>query len=186
VIHKLIAASLTAKASYDVNKSVLGYDCASIKSIRGSPMKRSLTLLALFIGCGASFAAVPPGVPLVTTKPVKITAAAARGPIFSTKSAVEDTGPDGPTKDVTLARSKDGKVESGLYSAGPSEQDIASYPEDEFMFFLEGGVKLTSSDGTVVDVKAGEGAAIPKGWKGHWSTPGYKKYYVTYDTSAGK
>jgi hypothetical protein len=22
--------------------------------------------------------------------------------------------------------------------------------------------------------------AMPKGWKGHWSTKGYKKYYVTY------
>jgi uncharacterized cupin superfamily protein len=131
-------------------------------------------------------AAAPPGVPLVTTKPVKVTAAAARGPIFNRKTAVKDNGPDGPTTDVLLARSKDGKVESGLYSAGPSEQDIDSYPEDEFMFFIEGGVKLTSSDGTVLEVRTGEGAAIPKGWKGHWSTQGYKKYYVTYDTEPAK
>jgi ethanolamine utilization protein EutQ len=134
---------------------------------------------ACLIGA-ASFAAPPPSTPLVTTKPVKVTAAAARGPIFSTKTAVKDNGPDGPTTDVLLARSKDGKVESGLYSAGPSEQDIDSYPEDEFMYFIEGGVKLTSADGAVLEVRAGEGAAIPKGWKGHWSTQGYKKYYVTY------
>jgi uncharacterized cupin superfamily protein len=131
-------------------------------------------------------AAGSPGVPLVTTKPVKITAAEARGPIFSTKSATKDNGPDGPATDVALARSKDGKVQSGLYSAGPSEQDIDSYPEDEFMFFIEGSVKLISADGTVLEVRAGEGAAIPKGWKGHWSTPGYKKYYVTYDTEPVK
>jgi ethanolamine utilization protein EutQ len=140
-----------------------------------------MMIVAVWLAGGTSFAAAPPAVPLVTTKPVKVTAAAARGPIFATKTAVKDNGADGPTTDVLLARSKDGKVESGLYSAGPSEQDIDSYPEDEFMYFIEGGVKLTSSDGTVLEVRAGEGAAIPKGWKGHWSTQGYKKYYVTYE-----
>lgn len=147
---------------------------------------RIMTLGALWAVCGMSFAAPPPSVPLVTDKPVKVSAAAAHGPIFSTKTAVKDNGPDGPTTDVTLARSKDGKMESGLYRAGPSEQDIDSYPEEEFMFFIEGGVRLTSSDGTVLDVRAGEGAAIPKGWKGHWSTQGYKKYYVTYDGEQAK
>jgi len=147
---------------------------------------RIMTLLAVCLVWGTSFAGAPPSAPLVTNKPVKVTAAAARGPIFSVKTAVKDNGADGPTTDVTLARSKDGKVESGLYSAGPSEQDIDSYPEDEFMFFIEGSVKLTSADGTVLDVRAGEGAAIPKGWKGHWSTPGYKKYYVTYDSAPAK
>jgi uncharacterized cupin superfamily protein len=145
-----------------------------------------LILVAAWLIGGTSFAAAPPGVALVTAKPVKVSAAAARGPIFSTKTAVKDNGPDGPTTDVSLARSKDGKMESGLYSAGPSEQDIDSYPEDEFMFFIQGSVKLTSSDGTVLEVHAGEGAAIPKGWKGHWSTQGYKKYYVTYDSTPAK
>ncbi len=147
---------------------------------------RIVALAALLLIGGTSLADAPPGVPLVKTKPVKVTAADARGPIFGTKTAVKDNGPDGPTTDVLLARSKDGKVESGLYNAGPSEQDIDGYPEDEFMFFIEGGVKLTSSDGTVLEVRAGEGAAIPKGWKGHWSTQGYKKYYVTYDSGKAK
>jgi uncharacterized cupin superfamily protein len=145
-----------------------------------------MMLAAFCLAGGTSFAAAPPSVALVTNKPVKVTADAARGPIFGTKTAVKDHGPDGPTIDVTLARSKDGKVESGLYSAGPSEQDIESYPEDEFMYFIEGAVKLTSADGTVLEVRAGEGAAIPKGWKGHWSTQGYKKYYVSYDTTVGR
>jgi len=148
--------------------------------------RRIMTLGALCLVCATGFAEAPPGVPLVTTKPVKVSAAAAHGPIFSTKTAVKDNGPDGPSTDVTLARSKDGRMESGLYSAGPSEQDIDSYPEDEFMFFIEGSVKLTSSDGTVLQAHAGEGVAVPKGWKGHWSTPGYKKYYVTYDSGQAK
>ena len=148
--------------------------------------RRTKAFLAVWLLGGMGYACATPSVPLVTNKPVKVTAAEARGPIFGVKSAVRDNGPDGPTTDVLLARSKDGKVESGLYRAGPSEQDIASYPDDEFMFFIEGSVTLTSADGSVLVVHAGEGAAIPKGWKGHWSTPGYKKYYVTYDTGEAK
>jgi len=146
-------------------------------------LERSPVLSLIGLACVVSLASAEPAqTPLVTSKPVKVTAEEARGPIFTTKTAVEETGPDGPTTDVLLARSKNGRVESGLYSAGPSEQDIDSYPEDEFMYFIEGSVKLTSADGTVLQVNAGDGAAIPKGWKGHWSTPGYKKYYVTYES----
>jgi uncharacterized cupin superfamily protein len=147
---------------------------------------RTVILFALWAVSWSSLAAEPPSVPLVTTKPVKVTAADAQGPIFRTKTAVKDNGPDGPATDVLLARSKDGKVESGLYSAGPSEQDIDSYPEDDFMFFIEGSVTLKSLDGAVLQVGAGEGVAIPRGWKGHWSTQGYKKYYVTYDSGSSK
>jgi uncharacterized cupin superfamily protein len=144
--------------------------------------RRSCALAAAFLFSAFALSAAAADAPLVTNKPVKVTAEAARGPIFASKTAVHDDGPDGATIDVLLAKSRDGRVESGLYSAGPSEQDIPSYPEDEFMYFIEGAVKLTSADGTVLEVKAGEGAAIPKGWKGHWSTQGYKKYYVTYES----
>jgi len=149
-------------------------------------MKVFIGIATLLLCATAALADAPAPKPLVTTKPVKISAADAAGPIFQSKSAVKDTGPDGPATDVLLLKSKDGKVEFGLYDAGPSEQDIASYEEDEFMFFLEGGVTLTSADGTVLEAKAGEGVAMPKGWKGHWSTKGYKKYYVTYTHSAAR
>jgi uncharacterized cupin superfamily protein len=139
-----------------------------------------IAIATTWLCASAAFADAPAPKALVTTKPVKITAADAAGPIFGSKSAVKENGPDGPATDVLLLKSKDGKVEFGLYDAGPSEQDIASYEDDEFMFFLEGSVTLTSADGTVLEAKAGEGVAMPKGWKGHWSTKGYKKYYVTY------
>jgi uncharacterized cupin superfamily protein len=136
--------------------------------------------IAAWLFSAAAVAEAPAPQALVTTKPVKISAAEAAGPIFQSKSAVKENGPDGPANDVLLLKSKDGKVEFGLYDAGPSEQDIASYENDEFMFFLEGSVTLTSADGTVLEARAGEGVAMPKGWKGHWSTKGYKKYDVTY------
>ena len=144
-------------------------------------------VLTLGLAAGA-WADEPLSTPLVTDKPVKVTAKRAVGSIFRHRNAVKSTtGPDGATTDVLLLRSTDHRVEMGLYQAGPSEQDIASYGDDEFMFVLEGSVTLTSVDGTVLVVRSGEGVAMPKGWKGHWSTRGYKKYYVTYaDEAAAK
>ncbi|MCX7056910.1 MAG: cupin domain-containing protein [Pseudomonadota bacterium] len=137
-----------------------------------------------FLLCCAMFSPVSwadaPKAAAAALKPVKITAVESLGPVFKRKSAAHENGADGPTTDVSLLKSRDGRFEAGLYSAGPSDAPIESYEEDEFMFFLEGSVTLTSADGTVLEVRAGEGAAIPKGWKGRWTTPGYKKYYVTY------
>jgi uncharacterized cupin superfamily protein len=114
--------------------------------------------------------------------PVKVTAAEAAGPVFQRKDAVRENGSDGPTTDVTLLQSADKKVSMGLYKAGASDSKIDSYPEDEFCYFLSGKVKLTSADGTVLIVKAGEAVALHKGWKGRWTTQGYTKYYVVYDS----
>ena len=147
-----------------------------------TPVRIGLTTLLLC--AAAAWADAPPAKPLVATKPVKVTAADALGPVFGGKAAVKENGPDGPATNVLLLRSKDRKVEMGLYDAGPSEQDIESYEDDEFMFFLAGSVTLTSADGTLLQAQAGEGVAMPRGWKGHWSTTGYKKYYVIYTGGA--
>jgi len=136
----------------------------------------NFALLCLSCIAAAAWADAPP-----LSKPVKVTAAEARGPVFKSPGAVQEKGEDGPATDVPVLKSRDGKFTAGLYSAGPSDVPIESYSEDEFMFFLEGGVTLTSADGTVLRVKAGEGAFVPKGWKGRWTTKGYKKYYVVYD-----
>ena len=123
---------------------------------------------------------------MVSGKPVKVTAADAVGPVFKGSFAAKDaSSTDGPATDVVMLRSKDKRMTVGLYEAGPSESDIPSYPEDEFFYILEGAITLTSPDGSVVAAKAGEGVAIPKGWKGHWSTKGYRKYYVVYETPSG-
>ena len=54
------------------------------------------------------------------------------------------------------------------------------YPVDEFMYFLEGSVTLTSSDGSVQVINAGEAVTIPKEWTGIWDTDGYTKIWVIY------
>ncbi len=146
-----------------------------------SSLRPLLLLCAMYasaIWADAPRAAIP------VLRPVKVTAVEALGPVFKRKGAVHESGVDGPTTDVSLLKSRDGRFEAGVYAAGPSDTPIEAYEEDEFMFFLEGGVTLTSADGTVLEVRAGEGAAILKGWKGRWTTQGYKKYYVTYSSGS--
>jgi ethanolamine utilization protein EutQ len=119
--------------------------------------------------------------PLAALHPIKLTAAEAAGPIFSSKGAVKRNDPnDGPVTDVTLLKSPDGSYEAGLYEAGSSDQRIESYPYNEFINVLSGSITLVYSDGSVVEAKAGESLAIPQGWKGQWKTNGHRKYYALY------
>jgi uncharacterized cupin superfamily protein len=152
--------------------------------IKARMLQAGIGVVAAVLMAAGAWADPPEAKPMATVKPVKVSSAQAAGPVFAGKFATKESGPDGPATDVLMLRSKDGKVEMGLFDAGPSEQDIESYEDDEFMFFLAGSVTLTSADGTVLKAAAGEGVAMPKGWKGHWSTPGYKKYYVTYTGGA--
>lgn len=114
--------------------------------------------------------------------PVKITAAEAAGPAFTRKDARAEQEQGRPVTDLVLLQSKDKRMTAGMYKAGPSDDPINAYPEDEFCYFLSGSVKLTSADGTVLEVKAGEAVVLHKGWKGRWTTSGYTKYYVVYDS----
>ena len=83
--------------------------------------------------------------------------------------------------DFTSLKSSDGRFASGMYKAGPQAFDITDpYGVDEFMFFLEGSVTLTSADGAVTTVNAGEAVTIPKEWMGRWETEGYRKIWVIY------
>ena len=83
--------------------------------------------------------------------------------------------------DFTSLKSSDGKFASGMYKAGPQTFDITEpYGVDEFMFFLEGSVTLTSTDGAVTTVNAGEAVTIPKEWMGRWETEGYRNIWVIY------
>ena len=85
------------------------------------------------------------------------------------------------TLDVTTLLSSDGKFASGMYKSGKTRAEITEpYGVDEFMYFLEGSVTLTSSDGSVQVINAGEAVTIPKEWTGIWDTDGYTKIWVIY------
>jgi len=68
-----------------------------------------------------------------------------------------------------------------MYRSGKSHFEAKEpYGVDEFMYFLEGSVTLTSSDGSVQTINAGEAVTIPKEWTGIWDTEGYTKIWVIY------
>jgi uncharacterized cupin superfamily protein len=85
------------------------------------------------------------------------------------------------TEDVEAFLSTDGHFDAGMYRSGPNRFEINEpYGVDEFMYFLKGGVTLTSSDGAVQKIRAGDAVVIPKEWTGVWETDGYTKIYVIY------
>jgi uncharacterized cupin superfamily protein len=114
--------------------------------------------------------------------PAKISAAEAAGKIFQRPDVQATKHADGhQTLDVTSLLSSDGKFASGMYRSGKTRAEIKEpYGVDEFMYFLEGGVTLTSSDGTVTRIGAGEAVTVPREWTGIWDTEGYTKIWVIY------
>lgn len=116
------------------------------------------------------------------TLPAKISAEEMSGTIFERPDMLETTHEDGNvTLDVTTLLSSDRKFASGMYRSGKTRLEATEpYGVDEFMYFLEGSVTLTSSDGSVQVVNAGEAVTIPKEWTGVWETDGYTKIWVIY------
>ena len=113
--------------------------------------------------------------------PAKLSLKALDGAAFNDPSTTITEAEAEQILDLTSLKSSDGKFASGMYKAGPQIFDITEpYGVDEFMFFLEGSVTLTSADGSVTTVNAGEGVTIPKEWIGRWETAGYRKIWVIY------
>ena len=113
--------------------------------------------------------------------PAKLSEAALGGAVFADPSTTITEVEGEKILVFPSLKSSDGKFASGMYKAGPQIFDITEpYGVDEFMFFLEGSVTLTSADGSVTTVNAGEGVTIPKEWIGRWETAGYRKIWVIY------
>ena len=87
----------------------------------------------------------------------------------------------GVATDVLSMLSSDKKFIVGQYKSQATREVINEpYGVDEYMHFLEGGVTLTSSDGKITEIKAGDSVTISKEWTGVWETNGYTKIYVIY------
>jgi uncharacterized cupin superfamily protein len=117
-----------------------------------------------------------------TAVPVKISKQDMSGSIFSSDNMIRTEHESGNvTLDVTTLLSSDKKFASGMYKSGKSYFEATEpYGVDEFMYFIEGGVTLTSSDGSVQVINAGDAVTIPKEWTGIWDTEGYTKIWVIY------
>jgi len=114
--------------------------------------------------------------------PAVIDATELAGKIFARADMVETLHENGnSTMDVTTLLSSDKRFASGMYRSGKVRfESTEAYGVDEFMYFLEGSVTLTSPDGTVQVINAGEAVTIPKEWTGIWDTDGYTKIWVIY------
>jgi len=114
-------------------------------------------------------------------QPILISQAQIAGGIFEDSAPIVSTKNGNTTEDVEVFLSKDQQFDAGMYRSGKVRMDITEpYGVNEYMHFLEGGVTLTSSDGTVTEVRAGESVIIPADWTGIWDTEGYTKIYVIY------
>lgn len=141
-------------------------------------MKR-LTVLAMILAAAAvAYAAHHEK----TVIPAKISKEDIAGAIFARDDMKRtEHGSGNVTLDVTTLLSSDGRFASGMYKSGESHFEATEpYGVDEFMYFIEGGVTLTSADGTVQTINAGEAVTIPKEWTGIWDTDGYTKIWVIY------
>lgn len=137
----------------------------------------------IFVTCAfLAAAAVAVSAHHETVVPAKMSKDDIGGKIFARPDMVTTTHDDGHTTlDVTTLMSSDKKFASGMYRSGKTYFEATDpYGVDEFMYFLEGSVTLTSSDGTVQVIDAGEAVTIPKEWTGTWDTEGYTKIWVIY------
>ena len=143
-------------------------------------MSRYLKGLTVSIGLitASSFAVAE------TVHPAKLSSSDLTGKAFEDPNTIVTETPTGNILDITSLKSSDGKFASGMYKAGKSRFEITEpYGVDEFMFFLEGSVTLTSDDGSQMTINAGEAVTIPKEWTGVWETEGYRKIWVIYSES---
>lgn len=113
--------------------------------------------------------------------PVKMSKAQIAGEIFKDYEPVVVERNGNTTHDVEVFLSPKREFDAGMYRSGKVRAEIKEpYGVHEYMHFIEGGVTLTSSDGTVTEINAGDSVIIPAEFTGIWDTEGYTKIYVIY------
>lgn len=142
--------------------------------------KTIITIAVLAVATGLAVS-VQSGASENTVTLAKISKEDTAGKIFERPDMFEETENGNTTLDVTTFMSSDAKFGAGMYKSGKVRFEITEpYGVDEFFYLLEGSITLTSSDGTVQIINAGEAVTIPKEWTGIWDTEGYTQIWVIY------
>ena len=144
-------------------------------------MKKTILATAILIAIAAAALTSLQAADSAAVTPAKISAADMTGSIFDRPNMIKITQDSNTTLDVTTLLSSDKKFASGMYKSQKVRYEITEpYGVDEFMYFIKGSVTLTSADGSVQVINAGEAVTIPKEWTGTWDTEGYTKIWVIY------
>ena len=78
-------------------------------------------------------------------------------------------------------KSNDGKFNAGLSHYSKMTLRLKDWPQDEFMYFLEGQVEITNEDGSSKVYGPGDAIVMPKGFSGTWrQLSTIKKIHVSY------
>jgi uncharacterized cupin superfamily protein len=117
--------------------------------------------------------------------PHKVSTDDVAGKIFERPDAKTTHEHGGTFTDTITLMTQDKKFETGMYRSGPAHYDSRAkdYGVDEFMYFVKGSVTLTSVDGDVQVIHAGEAVTVPHDWRGIFDTQGYTKFYAIYSAS---
>jgi uncharacterized protein len=79
--------------------------------------------------------------------------------------------------------SSDAKFHAGLWTSTVGCWQVR-YTEHEYCVLTRGRVRLTSTDGVVLEFKAGDAFVIPAGFCGTWATlEDCAKHYVIYESA---
>lgn len=143
--------------------------------------KTAISIILLSVAAGFAIS-VQSGAHEKSTTPAKISKAELAGKLFERPDMEKETEDGNTTLDVTNFMSSDEKFGSGMYKSG-KVRDVITEPwgVDEFIYILEGSITLTSTDGTVQVINAGEAVTMPKEWTGILDTEGFTQIWVSYN-----
>jgi uncharacterized cupin superfamily protein len=113
--------------------------------------------------------------------PATISKAEIAGKIFERSDTIKLTEDGVNTLDVTSFISSDKKFGSGMWKTGKLHfVQTKPWGVDEFIYIVDGSLTVTSADGTVQVLNAGDAMTIPKEWTGKWDSPGFTQIWVIY------
>ena len=70
-------------------------------------------------------------------------------------------------------------IQIGVWECTPGGWAIENRPDTETVRILAGRARLTDADGSSVELTAGDGLVLPKGWSGRWDIlETVRKHYI--------